>query len=132
MKMEQREKMSQNNHTRLSVKEHTERVRFDPFLVEKKIENNNFKLIYPRGPEGGENQDIYDKILKKATTMWKEATGTNTIKLVPYAEKEKVIKKAKKKKKKTVKEKEYNDYASDEKDEDGEKEENTAYNDSLC
>ena len=64
--------------------------------------------------------------------MWKEATGTNTIKLVPYAEKEKVIKKAKKKKKKTVKEKEYNDYASDEKDEDGEKEENTAYNDSLC
>jgi len=56
MKMEQRENMKMNNHARLSVKEHTERVRFDPTLVEKKIENNNFKLIYPKGPDGtGDN-----------------------------------------------------------------------------
>jgi hypothetical protein len=51
-------------------------VRFDPTQVEKKVKDNKFKLIYPK--PGGENADIYEKILKKATEMWKIKTGTIT------------------------------------------------------
>ena len=76
MKMEQREAQKMNNYTRLSVKEHTDRVRFDPTLVEKRIKDNKFKLIYPRDPGGANNLDLYEKILKKATEMWKIKTGT--------------------------------------------------------
>jgi len=60
----------------MSVKEHTERVRFDPGLVERKVENNKFKLIYPNNDS--QNSDLYEKILKKASDMWKETTGTVT------------------------------------------------------
>ena len=76
MKQEMREAQKNNNYTRMSVKEHTERVRFDPRLVEKKLKGNKFKLIYPKDPY--DETDIYDKILKKATEMWKTSTGTNT------------------------------------------------------
>jgi hypothetical protein len=44
--------------------------------VEKKVKDNKFKLIYPKDPSGGGNSEIYEKILKKATEMWKIKTGT--------------------------------------------------------
>ena len=80
MKIEQRENIKLNNYTRLSVQEHTERVRFDPTRVEKNIPGNKYKLIYPPDPNsgGGVHQELYDKIQKKATAMWKAATGTET------------------------------------------------------
>ena len=44
---------------RLTVKEHCERVRFDPNSVEKFLPGNGFKLIYP---SSSKNSDLYIKI----------------------------------------------------------------------
>jgi len=61
------------------VREHCERVRFDPNTVKIKFPNNGFRLIYPKDAPG-EDPDLYLKIQKRANDMWKHATGTITIK----------------------------------------------------
>ena len=58
-------------YKRLTVKEHCEKVRFDPTLVEKNLADNKFKLIYPK-----EGKDSYEKFQKKASQFWSMATGT--------------------------------------------------------
>lgn len=75
MKQEMKQQIQQNIYKRLTAKEHSERVRFDPNLVEKKIKNNKFKLIYPK-ESTGEDTDLYSKFQKKATEIWKASTGT--------------------------------------------------------
>jgi tubulin polyglutamylase TTLL6/13 len=56
---------------RLTVKEHIERVRFDPKSVKALDPKNGFKLIYPT-----EDSDKYDKFLRKANDIWQITTGT--------------------------------------------------------
>ena len=58
MKQEMKQQIQLNVYKRLTAKEHSERVRFDPTLVEKKIKNNKFKLIYPKEAPG-EDPDLY-------------------------------------------------------------------------
>jgi len=63
--------------TRLTVKEHADRVRLDPTLVERRYPDNGFRLIYPKEAPG-EDPALYEKIVKRADAMWKKATGTET------------------------------------------------------
>jgi tubulin polyglutamylase TTLL6/13 len=64
---------------RLTVREHLERVRFDPGEVAKKDPGNGFRLIYPKG-EGNSAADDdgwkYEKFLRKAHEIWQVTTGT--------------------------------------------------------
>jgi hypothetical protein len=48
------------------VKEHVDKVRFDPTLVEKMIPNNRFKLIYPQDSI----EVSYDRFQRKAHEIW--------------------------------------------------------------
>ena len=68
-----------NFQKRMTVNQHTERVRFDPQLVNRRMKDDNkYKLIFPRQYQtGGNNQDLYDKILISAIEMWKSSSGTN-------------------------------------------------------
>ena len=61
----------------MSVKEHCDRVKFDPSLVAIRFPNSGYRLIYPKEAPG-EDPDLYLKIQKKAHQMWKAATGTET------------------------------------------------------
>lgn len=51
-------------------------MRFDPEEVEVKLPHNKFKLIYPKEAPGAD-PELYVKMQKRATDMWKAATGTN-------------------------------------------------------
>ena len=57
----------------MTVKEHIDRVRFNPNLVKRMDPGNGFRLIYPK-PEDEENK--YEKFLKKAHEIWSVTTGT--------------------------------------------------------
>lgn len=62
---------------RLTVKEHLERVRFDPSQVAKLDPSNGFRLIFPmNGGSAGDDDTKYDKFLKKANDIWQVTTGT--------------------------------------------------------
>lgn len=54
------EQLKQSQHSgcfkRLTVKEHVEKVRFDPFTVERLHPQNKFKLIYPKPTQGGSSE----------------------------------------------------------------------------
>ena len=58
----------------MTVKEHIERVRFNPHLVERMDPSNGFRLVFPRGE--GEDEGKYDKYLRKAHEIWQVTTGT--------------------------------------------------------
>ena len=59
---------------RLTVKEHLERVKFNPHIVERMDPSNGFKLIFPKAE--GEDDTKYDKYLRKAHEIWQVTTGT--------------------------------------------------------
>lgn len=61
-------------YKRLTVKEHLERVKFNPHIVERMDPSNGFKLIFPRAE--GEDDTKYDKYLRKAHEIWQVTTGT--------------------------------------------------------
>lgn len=61
----------------MSVKEHCDRVRFDPTQVKKCLPNSGFRMIYPKDAPG-DDPDLYQKIQRKAHQLWKLATGTVT------------------------------------------------------
>ena len=46
---------------RLTVKEHCDRVRFDPTLIEKHVKDNKFRLIYPKTGGNSQDGDDYEK-----------------------------------------------------------------------
>jgi hypothetical protein len=65
--------MQYGNVKRMSVKEHSERVRFDHNLIDQYIPHNNFKRIYPPDPgcgglatNGDELEELYVKLEKSA------------------------------------------------------------------
>ncbi|CDW74877.1 low quality protein: tubulin polyglutamylase ttll6 [Stylonychia lemnae] len=73
MKADQMRQAQQNGcYKRLNVREHVERVRFDPATVAKLNPSNKFRLIYPK-PNG---DDQYEKYQKKAHEIWQMTTGT--------------------------------------------------------
>lgn len=86
---------------RMTAKEHCDRVRFDPTLVEKRLPENGFRLVYPKEAPG-DDPALYEKITKKANDMWKKTTGTVT-QVRPVFEEEKKKKKPPKKKPKKKK-----------------------------
>jgi hypothetical protein len=49
---------------RLTTKEHSDRVRFDPTTVKQKLPNNGFRLVYPKDAPGDDPM-LYEKIQKK-------------------------------------------------------------------
>ena len=64
---------------RMTVKEHSERVRFDHNLVDKHIRGNKFKRIYPIDPgmagiaaNGEDLFEVYAKLEKCSQTVWKK------------------------------------------------------------
>jgi hypothetical protein len=61
-------------YKRLTVKEHLERVKFNPHIVERMDPSNGFRLIFPRAE--GEDDTKYDKYLRKAHEIWQVTTGT--------------------------------------------------------
>lgn len=54
------------------MKEHCERVRFDPKVIEKKFPESKFKLVFP----SAKNDSDYDKFQRKANEVWQMTTGT--------------------------------------------------------
>ena len=79
---EQKQAMQYGNVKRMTVKEHSERVRFDHNLIDQYIPNNNFKRIYPLdpgcgglAPNGDELEELYVKLEKSAQTVWKKQVG---------------------------------------------------------
>ena len=63
----------------MTVKEHSERVRFDHNLIEKYLPKSNFKRIFPIDPgsggvaaNGDHLEDLYAKLEKSAQTIWKK------------------------------------------------------------
>lgn len=71
--------MSGGCFKRLTVREHTDRVRFDPTQVAKLDTSNGFKLVYPRGCNGSAADDDgakYERFLRKANDIWQVTTGT--------------------------------------------------------
>ena len=67
---------------RMTVKEHSERVRFDHNLVDKYLPKSNYKRIYPVDPgsggvaaNGDQLEDLYVKLEKSAQTVWKKQVG---------------------------------------------------------
>lgn len=77
----------------MTVKEHIDRVRFDPLCVDKLDPDNGFRLIYPRP----DDDDKYNRFLKKAHEIWQVTTGTmrasNMTNQNPIPKKKKKIKK---------------------------------------
>lgn len=63
----------------MSAKEHCERVRFDPKLVQQKFPDSGYKLIHPCDAPGAD-PDLYLKITKKSFEIFRSATGTNPAK----------------------------------------------------
>ena len=66
----------------MTVKEHSERVRFDHNLIEKHLPKSNFRRIFPIDPgsggtaANGDNlEDLYVKLEKSACTLWKKQVG---------------------------------------------------------
>lgn len=55
--------------------EHSARVRFDPAEVIDALPGNKFKLIFPKEAPGAD-PDLYNKLLLKATNIFKTSTGT--------------------------------------------------------
>lgn len=87
MKIEQKQALQQGGaYKRLTVKEHCDRVRFDPTKVARLLPGNMFKLIYPR-----EDMSLYEKFQRKANEIWQITTGT--LKQSQVIKKKKVIKK---------------------------------------
>ncbi len=73
LKQEQKLQMQYGNMRRMTVKEHSERVRFDHTLVDQYIKGNKFKRIYPQEPgmagiasNGDDLNDVYQKLEKCA------------------------------------------------------------------
>ena len=71
--------MQYGNMRRMTVKEHSERVRFDYNLINQYIPDNKFKRIYPVDPgtggfatNGDELEELYVKLEKCANTVWKK------------------------------------------------------------
>jgi hypothetical protein len=61
------------NLRRMTVKEHSERVRFDHNLIDKHLPRSNFKRIFPIDPgsggvaaNGDQLEDLYAKLEKSA------------------------------------------------------------------
>lgn len=82
LKQEQKQAMQYGNVKRMTVKEHSERVRFDHNLIDQYIPGNNFKRIYPLdpgcgglAPNGDELEELYVKLEKAAQTVWKKQVG---------------------------------------------------------
>ena len=75
MKQEMKQQIQQNAYKRLTAKEHSDRVRFDPNIAMQKVKDNKFKLIYPKEAPGND-PDLYIKLQERATQIWKAATGT--------------------------------------------------------
>jgi hypothetical protein len=61
--------MQQGSYKRIGVKEHSDRVRFDPKQVAKLDPANRFRLIYPK-PEGDDSADQYEMFQRKANLIW--------------------------------------------------------------
>ncbi|TNV73845.1 hypothetical protein FGO68_gene12866 [Halteria grandinella] len=78
---------------RLTVREHLDRVRFDPSTVAKNDPGNGFRLVYPTDESGSR----YDKFLRKASDIWQVTTGTVRASQV---QQQQVVKKKKRLKKK--------------------------------
>lgn len=75
MKSEQRAAISSGGfYKRLTVKEHLEKVRFNPHMVERMDPSNGFRLVFPRGED--EDAGKYDRYLRKAHEIWQVTTGT--------------------------------------------------------
>ena len=56
---------------RMTVLEHSDRVRFKTSLIHKYIPNSNFKQIYPiQEKSQRKNNDFYDKLEKSAVVQW--------------------------------------------------------------
>ena len=82
IKGEQRLAMQYGNVRRMTVKEHSERVRFDHHLIDSYIPGNKFKRIFPVDPgcaglasNGDELEEIYAKLEKTSNTIWKKQVG---------------------------------------------------------
>lgn len=68
----------------MTAREHCERVRFDFSLVDRYIPNNKFKRIYPFdgsmagvAENGDDLGDLYNKLQKSSTIIWKKIAGMN-------------------------------------------------------
>ena len=66
----------------MTVKEHSERVRFDHHLIDRFIPGNRFKRIFPIDPGmggftnmGDELEEVYTKLEKTSNTIWKKQVG---------------------------------------------------------
>lgn len=66
MRQEMKQQIQQNAYKRLSAKEHSDRVRFDPNQAIDKIKGNKYKLIYPKDAPGPDPA-LYEKMQEKAT-----------------------------------------------------------------
>ena len=82
IKGEQRLAMQYGNVRRMTVKEHSERVRFDHHLIDSYIPGNKFKRIFPLDPgcgglaaNGDELEETYAKLEKTSNTIWKKQVG---------------------------------------------------------
>eukprot|EP00347_Sterkiella_histriomuscorum_P024455 403331059 len=71
-----RQSLQQGCFKRLSVKEHVDRVRFDPSTVANLNPQNKFKLIYPKPSGTSSDNDDYEKYQRKANEIWQLTTGT--------------------------------------------------------
>jgi hypothetical protein len=74
--------MQYGNVKRMTVKEHSERVRFDHHLIDQYVPESGFKRIYPVDPgtgglanNGDELEEFYVKLEKCAQTVWKKQVG---------------------------------------------------------
>lgn len=87
---------SGGQYKRLTVREHIDRVRFDPTQVEKLLPDNGFKLIFPRA----EDDTKYEKFQRKAHEIWQVTTGTVRVSNLQSSSAQAAPKKKKKPKKK--------------------------------
>ena len=60
LKQEMKQQVLNSAYKRMTAMEHSQRVRFDPELVESRVRNNKFKLIYPKEAPGPD-PDLYNK-----------------------------------------------------------------------
>ena len=66
----------------MTVREHSERVRFDNTLVDQYIPKNRFRRIFPLDPgcgelaaNGEELEEVYAKLEKVSKQVWKKSVG---------------------------------------------------------